>query len=178
MFELQSRKFIEQFSCLNQSFIIIVILLRLHILKSYILLINFVTNFHYLSGLSMARHEAGSCEAWHTNCASCGPRAFTWQVCQPASQTNRSLAVDQKSGCTDGNVLFCALTCIHYVDIILLNLNKREKSKAKWEKIALVYKFCHCTWNYFYCTSVKQFSVHVRRCPSRKCQANVPSTSK
>ena len=67
----------------------------------------------------MARHEAGSHEARHTSCAPCGPRAFTWQVCQPASQTNHSLAVDQKSGCTDGNVLFCALIyiyilCRHY----------------------------------------------------------------
>ena len=87
-----------------------------------------------LSGLYMARHEAGSCEAWHTNCAPYGPRAFSWQVCQPASQTNHSLAVDQKSGCTDGNVLFCALMCIHYVYIILLNLNKWEKSEVKWEK--------------------------------------------
>ena len=43
------------------------------------------------------------------------------------------LAVDQKSGCTDGNVLFCALIYIYiyYVDIILLILNKREKSEAK-----------------------------------------------
>ena len=41
-----------------------------------------------LSGLYMARHEAGSHEARHTSCAPCGPRAFTWQVCQPASQTS------------------------------------------------------------------------------------------
>ena len=46
------------------------------------------------SGLYMARHEAGSHEARHTSCAPSGPRAFTWQVCQPASQTNHSLAVD------------------------------------------------------------------------------------
>ena len=91
----------------------------------------------HLSGLYMARHEAGSHEASHTSCAPCGPRAFTWQVCQPASQTNHSLAVDQKSGCTDGNVLFCALIYIYiyiyiyYVDIILLILNKREKSETK-----------------------------------------------
>ena len=43
------------------------------------------------------------------------------------------LTVDQKSGCTDGNVLFCALIYIYiyYVDIILLILNKREISEAK-----------------------------------------------
>ena len=75
----------------------------------------------------MARHEAGSCEACHTNCAPCGPRAFTWQVCQPASQTNHSLAVNQKLGCTDGNVLFCALTYIRYVDI---NLHHRRTNHS------------------------------------------------
>ena len=65
-----------------------------------------------LSGLYMARHKPGSREASHTNyCAPCGPIAFTWQVSQLASQTNSSLAVDQESGWTFGNVLFCALTC-------------------------------------------------------------------
>ena len=60
----------------------------------------------HLSGLYMARHEAWSREAWHTNCAPC-------QVCQPASQTNSSLAFDQESGWTVGNVLFFELNYIH-----------------------------------------------------------------
>ena len=81
----------------------------------------------------MARHEAGSHEARHTSCAPCGPRAFTWQVCQPASQANHSLAVDQKSG--RQRPLLCIniyiYIYIYYVDIILFILNKREKSEAK-----------------------------------------------
>ena len=133
----------------------------------------------------MARHEAGSCEAWHTNCAPCGPRAFTWQVCQPASQTNHSLAVDQKSGCTDGNVLFCALICIHYVNIILLNLNKREKSEAKWEKTCPCLQiwslhfeiiFTALAWNNFQYIVQWDFVYVDVQC--RKCHANLPSTSK
>ena len=47
--------------------------------------------------------------------------------------------------CTDGNVLFCGLLHIHYIYIILLNLNKRENRRKNEKKLALVYKFCHCT---------------------------------
>ena len=96
---------------------------------------------------------AGSCEAWHTNCAPCGPRAFTWQVCQPASQTNHPLAVDQKSGCTDGNVLLCALIYIHiyimstlfwlYPKGVYLPVSKRYSILAVANLLAhiLVYEF-------------------------------------
>ena len=103
-----------------------------------------------------------------------------------ASQTNHSLAVDQKSGCTDGNVLFRALIYMHYVDIIMLNSNKREKSEAKWEKtcpclqiLSLHFEiiFTALAWNHFqYVHSAMRFVYVDVQC--RKCQANVPSTSK
>ena len=140
----------------------------------------------HLSGLYMARHEAGSHEARHTSCAPCGPRAFTWQVCQPASQTScwpeiRMYWQQRPFLCINIYIYIY----IYYVDIILLILNKREKSEAKWEKtcpclqiLSLHFEiiFTALTWNNFLYIVQWDFAYIYVQC--RKCQANVLSTSK
>ena len=99
-----------------------------------------------------------------------------YMVGVPACITDKSLTScwpEIRMYCND---LFCALICIHSVDIILLNLNKREKSEVKWEKtcpclqiLSLHFEiiFTALTWNNFQYTYVDV------QC--RKCQAYVPS---
>ena len=121
----------------------------------------------------MARHEAGSHDARHTSCAPCGPRAFTWQVCQPASQTNHSLAVDHI-------YIYIIYIYIYYVNIILFILNKREKSEAKWEKtcpclqiLSLHFEiiFTALTWNNF--LYIVQWDFEYIDVQCRKCTINI-----
>ena len=78
------------------------------------------------------------------------------------------------------------LLCID-IYIILLNLNKREKYEAKWEKACPCSQILsrHFEIMNVYSTNVKHFSVYsaMRFCvhrvvQCRKCQADVPSTAK
>ena len=63
-------------------------------------------------------------------------------------------------------------------------LNKRENRKQNEKKLALVYKFCHCTLKLF--LQLLPETIFCRKCNEilctqmfnvEKCQANVPSTS-
>ena len=92
---------------------------------------------------------------------------------------SRSLAVDQESGWTVGNVLFCALICTscrHYS----VNLNKRENRKQN-----VFTNFVTALRKHVYSTYVKHFSVYSamkfcvhRVVQCRKCLTNVPSIAK